>query len=107
MGMAATQARLLCYMEHKNDTQLKLSMLANDKTSLARDMQKVTNEYQNEINIFGQFFDGYQTISFAYFSDYEIQAQLKYLCIHIPVYSLIKKGEPDLAKKVFHWIMEM
>lgn len=70
-------------------------------------LNNITNEYQNEINIFGQFFDGDQTISFAYFSDYEIQAQLKYLCIHIPVYSLIKKGEADLAKKVFNWIMEM
>lgn len=50
MGMAATQARLLCYMEHKNDTEFKLSMFANDKTSLARDMQKVTNEYQNALN---------------------------------------------------------
>jgi hypothetical protein len=29
------------------------------------------------------------------------------LCIHIPVYSLIKKGEAELAKKVFQWIMEM
>jgi len=70
-------------------------------------LNNITNEYQNEINIFGQFFDGDQTISFAYFSDYEIQALLKYLCIHIPAYSLIKKGEADLAKKVFNWIMEM
>ena len=36
-------------------------------------------EYENEINLFGNVFDDVQTISYAYFSDYEILDQLKYL----------------------------
>jgi len=58
-------------------------------------LNNITNEYQNEINIFGQFFDGDQTISFAYFSDYEILDQLKYLFIHIPAYYLIKSEKKN------------
>ena len=58
-------------------------------------LNNITNEYQNEINIFGKFFDGDQTISFAYFSDYEIQAQLKYLFIQIPAYYLMKSEKKN------------
>jgi len=50
MGMAASQVRLLQLTSRKNDIGFQLTKLANDKVSLARDMQKVSREYQNALN---------------------------------------------------------
>ena len=77
-----------------------------DKSNARRFLSDMTNEYQNEINFFGFIFDGVHTITWLNLSDCEIQAQIKYLSSHIPVYSLMKKGEVELAKKVFQWIEE-
>ncbi len=50
MGMAASQVRFLQLTNRKNDIGFQLTQLANDKVSLARDMQKVSKEYQNALN---------------------------------------------------------
>ena len=50
MGMAASQVRLLQLTSRKNDIGFQLTKLANDKVSLARDMQKVSREYNNALN---------------------------------------------------------
>ena len=75
-----------------------------DRSNARRFLSDMTNEYQNEINLFGLLSDGVHTTTCQNFSDYEIQYQINYLSSHIPVYSLMKKGEVELAKKVFQWI---
>ena len=78
-----------------------------DRSSARSFLSNMVNEYENEINFFGKFFDGTKTISCECFSDFEIRVQLQYLALHIPVYSLMKKGEEEFAKKVLEWIMGM
>lgn len=93
--------------DYNNFLECNKKIANYDRSSARAFLSDMVNEYQNEINFFGTFFDGVFTIYDAYFSDYEVQSQLKYLSIHIPVYSLIKKGDEKLAKKVFVWIMGM
>ena len=50
MGMAASQARLGELYGEKFDISRTLANLANQKMSLARDSQKITNEYQKALN---------------------------------------------------------
>ena len=50
MGMAASQVRLLQLTSRKNDIGYQLQNLSLQKTSLARDMQRVTKNYQNALN---------------------------------------------------------
>lgn len=50
MGMSASQVRLLQLTSRSNDIGLQLSQLANDKVSLARDMQKISREYNEALN---------------------------------------------------------
>lgn len=48
--MAASQSRLLQLTRRGNDVRCELTKLANNKTALARDMQKVTRKYQEALN---------------------------------------------------------
>lgn len=50
MGMAASQSRFLQLTSRKNTIGLQLSQLAQDKVSLARDMQKVSRDYQEALS---------------------------------------------------------
>ncbi len=50
MGMAASQVRLLQLTARKNDIGYQLQNLSLQKSSLSRDMQRVTKEYQNALN---------------------------------------------------------
>lgn len=50
MGMAASQVRLLQLTGRKNDIGRQLSSLSLQKTSLTREMQKVSKNYQNAIS---------------------------------------------------------
>ena len=50
MGMAASQVRLLQLTARKNDIGYQLQNLSLQKTSLSRDMQRVTKEYQNALS---------------------------------------------------------
>lgn len=50
MGLDASQVRLLQLTERYNDNGFKLNMLANDKVSLARDMQRISKEYNDALN---------------------------------------------------------
>ena len=50
MGMAASQVRLLQLTTRKNDIGWQLENLSMQKTSLSRDMQRVTKKYQNALS---------------------------------------------------------
>ncbi len=50
MGMAASQVRLLQLTSRKNTIGRQLESLSMQKTSLTREMQGVTKEYQNALN---------------------------------------------------------
>ena len=50
MGMAASQVRLLQLTTRKNDIGWQLENLSMQKTSLSRDMQRVTKNYQNALS---------------------------------------------------------
>ena len=49
MGMAAPQSRFLCLTARQNSIELQLGRLANEKTSLARDMSKVSKKYNDAL----------------------------------------------------------
>lgn len=50
MGMAASQARLLEMTSRKHDIEFALQKLSNQKVSLSRDMQEVSEDYQEALN---------------------------------------------------------
>ncbi len=50
MGMAASQGRIFFLMSRESDCKFSLIRYANQKEALARDMSKVTNEYQEALN---------------------------------------------------------
>lgn len=50
MGMAASQVRLLQLTDRKNTIGRELEHLSLQKTSLSRDMQRVSKNYQNALN---------------------------------------------------------
>ena len=50
MGMAASQVRLLQLTSRKNSIGYQLQNLSLQKTSLSRDMQRVTKDYQNALS---------------------------------------------------------
>lgn len=49
MGMSASQGRFLQLTSRKHTIGLKLTELSNNKVSLARDMQRISREYQNAL----------------------------------------------------------
>ena len=50
MGLASGQLRFLMLTSRKNDLEFNAMKISNEKTSLARDMNKVTKDYQNSLN---------------------------------------------------------
>ena len=50
MGMGSTQIRLLALTSRKADITRDLQHLSLQKTSLARDMQRVTKEYREALS---------------------------------------------------------
>ncbi|MBQ6810992.1 MAG: hypothetical protein IJO94_06280, partial [Firmicutes bacterium] len=50
MGMAASQVRFLSLQNRKNSIGLNLMTLANRKTALSRDMNRVAAEYNEAMN---------------------------------------------------------
>ena len=50
MGLASGQLRFLMLTSRKNDLEYSAMKISNEKTSLARDMNKVTKDYQNSLN---------------------------------------------------------
>lgn len=50
MGLAASQARLLTITARKADCEFESMMLSHQKISLSRDMEKISNQYQNSLN---------------------------------------------------------
>lgn len=90
--------------DYNNSLECNRIIQNYDRSNARRFLSDMTNEYQNEINLFGLLFDGVHTTTCPNFSDYEILDQINYLSSHIPVYSLIRKGDVELAKRVFQWI---
>lgn len=50
MGLAASQARLLTITARKTDCEFLSMTLSHQKLSLSRDMEKVSNDYQNALS---------------------------------------------------------
>ena len=50
MGLAASQARLLTITARKADCEFQSMALSHQKLALARDMERVSTEYQNALN---------------------------------------------------------
>ena len=50
MGLAASQARLLTITSRKSDCEYQSMALSHQKIALARDMDIVSNEYQNALS---------------------------------------------------------
>ena len=50
MGLSASATRLLQYTNRKHDITNTLMHCSNQKSILARDMQRVSRNYQNALN---------------------------------------------------------
>lgn len=59
MGLAASQARLLTITARKADCEFQSMSLSHQKLSLARDMEKVSSDYQNALNTTKLVYDYY------------------------------------------------
>ena len=70
-------------------------------------LQDLIPAYWEQIEFFGSLFDGvkiYRNVDLALMNDELLRDQLAYICRHIPVYVLLRKGEEELAKKICEWI---
>ncbi len=61
MGLSASQARLLTITARKSDCEFQSMSLSHQKIALARDMENITNEYQNALNQTKLVYDFYGT----------------------------------------------
>ena len=61
MGLAASQARLLTITSRKSDCEYQSMALSHQKIALARDMNVVSNEYQDALNKTKLVYDFYGT----------------------------------------------
>lgn len=59
MGLAASQARLLTITARKADCEFQSMMLSHQKIALSRDMEKISNQYQNSLNATKLVYDYY------------------------------------------------
>lgn len=69
-------------------------------------LQKMIQVYWSQIEFFGSFnhIKIYDNVSLENTSDNCIQGQLMYIAQHIPVYVLIRKGEEEMAKRIYKWL---
>ena len=70
-------------------------------------LQDMIQEYWTQIDFFGGLFDGikvFRNVDPNTVSDAQICDQLSYIARHIPAYLLLRKGEEELAKKIYNWI---
>ena len=61
MGLAASQARLLTITARKADCEFQSMTLSHEKIALSRDMEKISDEYQNATNQTKLVYDYYGT----------------------------------------------
>ena len=59
MGLAASQARLLTITARKADCEFQSMKLSHEKIALSRDMEKISDEYQNAMNKTKLIYDYY------------------------------------------------
>lgn len=61
MGLAASQARLLTITARKADCEFQSMKLSHEKIALSRDMERISDEYQNAMNKTKLIYDYYGT----------------------------------------------
>ena len=61
MGLSSAQARLLTITARKSDCEFQSMSLSHQKLALSRDMESITNEYQNALNATKLVYDFYGT----------------------------------------------
>ena len=61
MGLAASQARLLTITARKADCEFESMKLSHQKIALSRDMERISDEYQNAMNQTKLIYDYYGT----------------------------------------------
>ncbi len=59
MGLAASQARLLTITARKADCEFQSMKLSHEKIALSRDMERISDEYQNAMNMTKLVYDYY------------------------------------------------
>lgn len=63
MGLSASQARLLTITARKSDCEFQSMTLSHQKIALSRDMERVSQEYQNALNNTKLVYDYYGTLT--------------------------------------------
>ena len=61
MGLAASQARLLTITARKSDCEFESMQLSHQKIALSRDMERISDEFQNAMNQTRLIYDYYGT----------------------------------------------
>ena len=61
MGLSAAQARLLTITARKSDCEFQSMTLSHQKIALSRNMERLSNEYQNSLNQTKLVYDYYGT----------------------------------------------
>ncbi len=61
MGLSSAQARLLTITARKSDCEFQSMSLSHQKLALSRDMESITDEYQNALNATKLVYDFYGT----------------------------------------------
>ena len=59
MGLAASQARLLTITSRKADCEYQSMRLSHQKIALSRELNEISNEYQNSLNKTLLYYDFY------------------------------------------------
>ena len=59
MGLSASQARLLTITSRKSDCEYQSMRLSHQKIALSREMNEISNEYQNSLNQTILYYDFY------------------------------------------------
>ena len=72
MGLAASQARLLTITARKADCEFASMTLSHQKLALSRDMENVSNDYQNALSQTKLVYDYYGTGDTTMALDYDL-----------------------------------
>ncbi|MDR1167876.1 MAG: hypothetical protein LBK53_03160 [Heliobacteriaceae bacterium] len=100
MGLSAQQCRLLTITGRKHNCELNLMNLSGEKSSLARSMDSVSNEYMNSLTQTKLVYDYYGKDDQTVRLDYDILMTPNGLNDQIPVTVLDKSGRVVLNRKL-------
>ena len=99
MGLAASQARLLTITARKSDCEYESMRLSHQKIALSRELNEVSNEYQNALNQTNLYYDLYGTGDTSYPLTYGLLTTPSALNDYLPTLVTNQQGRIVLDSK--------